>query len=86
MKTPIKEIKAGDAIKILPRTKLKNETTNLVVTARDAIYMKILKVQKVNKKSIQIVFKGDTYRMEFKSNPSVELIETSKIAENEHKI
>lgn len=85
MRTPIKEIKTGNEIKILPRTRLKNGETNLVVTTKDAICMEILEVVRVNMKSIQVRFLGDTYRLEFKSNPSVELIETSKIAKNEHK-
>lgn len=86
MKAPIKKINAGDAIKILPRTRLRNESTSLVITDRDAICNQVLKVASVGKKSLRIVFQRDTYRMEFKSNPSVELIQTTKISENENKI
>ena len=86
MKAPIKKINAGDAIKILPRTRLRNESTSLVITDSDAICNQVLQVASVGKKSLRIVFQRDTYRMEFKSNPSVELIQTTKISENENKI
>lgn len=86
MKTPIRQIKAGDAIKILPRTKLRNDTTHLVVTDKDAICNQVLEVISIAKKSLRIVFQKDTYRLEFKVNPSVELIKTAKTTKNENKI
>ena len=86
MRTPIRQISVGDAIKILPRTRLRNDITHLVITDKDAICNQILEVASVTKKSLRIVFKKDTYRLEFKVNPSVELIKTAKTTKNENKI
>ena len=85
MRTPIRQISVGDAIKILPRTRLRNDVTHLVITDKDAICNQVLEVASIGKKSLRIVFQRDTYRLEFKSNPSIELIETAKTDQNEHK-
>lgn len=74
----IRKAEAGNIIKIKPRTRLRTEHSTLTVNNTDAICNSEVLVKKINKTSIQIMFLGEIYRMEFKSNPSVELIQNTQ--------
>ena len=78
MKTQIRKVKQGDIIEMTPRTTLRSETTTLKVNKLDKICGKQIEILKVNKSSLKINFEGQTYRIPFTVNPSVEIVEINQ--------
>lgn len=75
----IRQVKKDDIILIKKGAYLRRVDTTLRVTEADMICNRRVKVKRVNKTSLQIVFIRETYRMQFKMNPEVEIIEPIKI-------